>query len=299
MVIPEAGYLCGFHYPKYVNKGKEAMQVIYNLNLASAKAIALCHEICDAKIGNILTLTPAYPATDSKEDQETSKIVDAFYNRSFLEPAVHGVFPQEMIDIMKENDVLWDQNEEELEIIKNNTIDFLGVNYYHPKRVKTRTTPLDCDYWSPEQYYEEYDMPGKRVNPYRGWEIYPKAIYDIAKNVQENYNNIPWFISENGMGVEGEERYINEEGKIEDDYRIDFYEEHLQLLAKAMEEGSNCFGYHAWTGIDCWSWNNAYKNRYGFIALDLETQKRTVKKSGEWLKKVTEEHGYIAKDSYQ
>lgn len=86
MVIPEAGYLCGFHYPKYVNKGKEAMQVIYNLNLASAKAIALCHEICDAKIGNILNLTPAYPATDSKEDQETSKIVDAFYNRSFLEP---------------------------------------------------------------------------------------------------------------------------------------------------------------------------------------------------------------------
>ena len=36
-----------------------------------------------------------------------------------------------------------------------------------------------------------------------------------------------------------------------------------------------------------------------FIALDLETQKRTVKKSGEWLRKVTEEHGYIAKDSYQ
>lgn len=75
-------------------------------------------------------------------------------------------------------------------------------------------------------------------------------------------------------GFEGEERYIN-------------------------EEGSNCFGYHAWTGIDCWSWNNAYKNRYGFITLDLETQKRTVKKSGEWLRKVTEEHGYIAKDSYQ
>ena len=200
---------------------------------------------------------------------------------------------------MKENDVLWDQTEEELEIIKKNIIDFLGVNYYHPKRVKTRTTPLDCDHWTPEQYYEEYDMPGKRVNPYRGWEIYPKAIYDIAKNVQENYGNIPWYISENGMGVEGEERYINEEGKIEDDYRIDFYEEHLQLLAKAIEEGSNCFGYHAWTGIDCWSWNNAYKNRYGFIALNLETQKRTVKKSGEWLKKVTKEHGYIAKDSYQ
>ncbi len=299
MVIPEAGYLCGFHYPNYENKGKEAMQVIYNLNLASAKAIQSFHQMCGGKIGNILNLTPAYPATESKEDQETSEIVDAFYNRSFLEPAVHGVFPEKMISIMKENNVLWDQTEEELEIIKNNTIDFLGVNYYHPKRVQTRKHPLEADTWSPEQYYEEYDMPGKRINPHRGWEIYPKAIYDIARSVQENYDNIPWFISENGMGVEGEEQYINEKGKIEDDYRIDFYEEHLIELKKAMDEGSNCFGYHAWTGIDCWSWNNAYKNRYGFIALDLETQKRTIKKSGEWLKKLTVENGFIAKDNYQ
>ena len=101
------------------------------------------------------------------------------------------------------------------------------------------------------------------------------------------------------MGVEGEERYINEEGKIEDDYRIDFYEEHLQLLAKAMEEGSNCFGYHAWTGIDCWSLILIRFLTGRHCPIDLETQKRTVKKSGEWLKKVTEEHGYIAKDSYQ
>lgn len=299
MVIPEAGYLCGFHYPKYVNKGKEAMQVIYNLNLASASAIKVFHEMCEGKIGNILNLTPAYPATDSDEDQKTSKIVDAFYNRSFLEPAVHGVFPEEMMQIMREHNVFWNQTEEELEIIRHNTVDFLGVNYYHPKRVQTRKTPIDAECWTPEQYYEEYDMPGKRVNPYRGWEIYPKAMYDIAKNVQENYGNIPWYISENGMGVEGEERYINKDGKIEDDYRIDFYEEHLVELKKAIDEGSNCFGFHAWTGIDCWSWNNAYKNRYGFIALDLKTQKRTVKKSGEWLKKITAEHGFTPKESYQ
>ena len=46
-------------------------------------------------------------------------------------------------------------------------------------------------------------MPGRRMNPYRGWEIYPKAIYDVAINVRDNYGNIPWYISENGMGVEG------------------------------------------------------------------------------------------------
>ena len=51
-----------------------------------------------------------------------------------------------------------------------------------------------------------FDLPIELFQKYGGWEIYPKAIYDIAKNVQENYNNIPWFISENGMGVDGEER---------------------------------------------------------------------------------------------
>ena len=292
MVIPEAGYLCGFHYPKLVNKGKEAVQIIYNINLASARAIELYHKMCNGKIGIVLNLTPTYPRSQSLEDLITSKTVDAFYNRSFLDPAVHGEFPKEVIDLLTENDVLWESTSEELKTIHDNTIDFLGVNYYHPKRVKVRETKLECNQWTPEQYYEEYDMPGKRMNPYRGWEIYPEAIYDISMNIKNNYNNIPWFISENGMGVEGEEKYRDENGKINDDYRIDFYKEHLFQLARGIKEGSNCFGYHTWTAIDCWSWNNAYKNRYGFIALDLETQKRTVKKSGEWYKTVSENHGF-------
>ena len=79
------------------------------------------------------------------------------------------------------------------------------------------------------------------MNPYRGWEIYPKGIYDIAMNIKENYNNIEWMITENGMGVEGEERFIVD-GVIEDDYRIDFYKDHLIWLNKAIEENSNCIG---------------------------------------------------------
>ena len=47
-----------------------------------------------------------------------------------------------------------------------------------------------------------------------------------------------------------------------------------------------------WTFIDCWSWSNAYKNRYGLIALDLETQKRTIKKSGRWFKEVADNNGF-------
>ena len=112
--------------------------------------------------------------------------------------------------------------------------------------------------------------------------------------VKNEFGNIKWFISENGMGVQNEERFINKDGMIEDDYRIEFIKEHLEWLHKAMEEGSNCQGYHLWTFVDNWSWTNAYKNRYGYVSLDLKTRNRTIKKSGYWIKKVIEENGFEA-----
>lgn len=128
-------------------------------------------------------------------------------------------------------------------------------------------------------FFDAYEWPERRMNPYRGWEIYEKGIYDIAINVRDNYNNIPWFISENGMGVQDEERFIDETGMIRDDYRIDFIKEHLKWLHKGMQEGSNCFGYHLWTFMDNWSWCNAYKNRYGLFRVDInDNYKRTIKK---------------------
>lgn len=297
IVVVEGQYLYQFHYPKLVD-GKKAMQVLYNLNLASAKAIKAFRDggygKDNGKIGIVLNLTPAYPRDkNNEEDLKVSKIADDFFNNSFLDPSVKGEFPKNLVKLLKEEKVIWESTEEELEIIKNNTIDFLGVNYYQPRRVKAKESEIDSSRgWMPDKYFDNYEMPGRRMNPYRGWEIYPEAMYDIAINIRDNYNNIPWYISENGMGVEGEEKYINSEGYVEDDYRIDFIKEHLLNLHKGIEEGANCFGYHMWTPIDCWSWSNAYKNRYGFISVDLKTQKKTIKKSGKWIKEVAENNGF-------
>jgi 6-phospho-beta-glucosidase len=296
MVVVEGEYLYQFHYPKLVD-GKKAVQVMYNLNLASAKVIEAFRAMgCNkdgGQIGIVLNLTPAYARSNSEEDMKASKIADSYFNTSFLDPAVKGYFPEILVEILEKDNVIWESTEEELEIIKNNTIDFLGVNYYQPRRVKAKESEFDnSNGWMPDKYFDNYEMPGRRMNPYRGWEIYPQCMYDIGINIRDNYNNIPWYISENGMGVEGEEKYINAEGTIEDDYRIDFYKEHLAYLHKGISEGSNCFGYHTWTPIDCWSWANAYKNRYGFIAVDLATQKKTIKKSGRWIKEVAENNGF-------
>ena len=130
------------------------------------------------------------------------------------------------------------------------------------------------------------------MNPYRGWEIYEKGIYDLCMDIKNNYGNIESFISENGMGVANEERFMDENGQVIDDYRIEFIQDHLAYLWKAIQDGCNIKGYHLWTFIDCWSWINAYKNRYGLVSLDLATQKRTIKKSGLFYKELSKQNGF-------
>ena len=116
MVIPEAGYLYGVHFQKHVAKGKECVQVIFNINLASAKAIEIYHSMnFGGEIGIILNLTPAYPRSESKEDLEAAHFADDFFGRSFLDPAVFGTFPETLVHTLKEDGVLWDATKEELE----------------------------------------------------------------------------------------------------------------------------------------------------------------------------------------
>lgn len=293
-IVPvEGGYLYDFHYPNVVD-GKRAAQVAYNTMVAHAKAVAAFREcnMKDGKIGIILNLTPSYPRSQHPADLKASRIADLFFNRSFLDPAVLGEYPEELIQILQEYDQLPITENGDKELLKAGKVDILGVNYYQPRRVKAKDhLPNTEGPFMPEWFFDLYEMPGRKMNPYRGWEIYEKGIYDIMINLKENYGNIESFISENGMGVQNEERFA-ENGEIQDDYRIDFIREHLKWLHKAIEEGCNAKGYHLWTFMDNWSWMNAYKNRYGFISVDLHTQKRTLKKSAYWIKEVSENNGF-------
>lgn len=294
-IVPvEGGYLYDFHYPNKVDF-KEAVQVGFHTMLSSARAIQAYREMeQDGKIGIILNLTPSYPRSSHPADVKAGEIADAFFNRSFLDPSVKGEFPKELVDILKHEGFMPDYNAEDLDIIKKNTVDLLGVNYYQPRRVKAKEHLPNPDApFLPDRYFDPYVMPGRKMNPHRGWEIYEKGVYDILINLKENYGNIECFISENGMGVEGEERFRDEQGIIQDDYRIEFIKEHLKWIHRAIQEGSNVKGYHLWTFMDNWSWTNAYKNRYGFVSVNLEKDgERTVKKSGKWFKKVAEQSGF-------
>lgn len=292
LVHIECGYYGDAHWPM-VRDFKRALQVGYHTLLAHAKAVGEYRnsKFNDGEICIILNLSPVYAKSESAEDQEAKKWADLLYIRSFLDVSVYGSFPEELVTLLRESDLLPLTQENDKDIFCRNTVDFLGCNYYQPLRVQAPnevTHPVS----ESRHLFIGYDWPDKRINPHRGWEIYPEGLYDIAMRLKDSYKDIPWFVSENGMGVSNEERFMNN-GIIEDHYRVEFVEDHLKELHRAIKDGSPCFGYHMWTFSDCWSWLNAYKNRYGYYRVNLENNfERIPKLSSFWMAKVIEQNGF-------
>lgn len=293
VIIPETGYLYQRHYPA-VCDARRAAQVGYHVQLASSRAVAeFRNSGCSGKIGIIINLTPTYCEDEQKEgDRKAARTLDLIFNRSFLDPSVKGIYPEELTALLKDEGIMPEVGKEDGQLIWENRVDYLGVNYYHPRRARARRSAYEGPLM-PEKYYEPYEMKGQKMNRSRGWEIYEPAVYDIAVNLRDHYGNIPWYMSENGMGIQDEERFLNQDGVVEDGYRIEFIKEHLKYLHKAIGEGCRCFGYHVWAPFDCWSWVNAYKNRYGLLRVDIDNGCRiSMKKSGVWFKQLSEQNGF-------
>lgn len=302
IVIQTRIYLDALRYP-YEQNTQKWMQWNHHKVLATAKAVQLFKEMglkekTGAKIGVILNPEVTYARSSAPHDQEAARMYDLFFNRVFLDPSIKGEYPQELFDLMSKHDITFEYSKEELQIIKDNTVEYVGLNLYYPHRIQARTTAWnEAMPFHPEYYYAKFDLPGKKMNPYRGWEIYPKIMFDMAMRMKNEYGNIEWFIAENGMGVENEYRFKNEEGIIQDDYRIDFIAEHLKWLIKAVEEGANCTGYMLWAFSDNVSPMNAFKNRYGLVEIDLENNRnRNLKKSAYWYKQIIENKSFLAED---
>ncbi len=291
-IVPvEAQYWYDFHYPNLIDF-KGGIIAMWNILVAHHKAVKVFRGFkLKSQIGIILNITPAIPRSEKNEhDVNASEIANMFQWKALLDTVAKGEFPWTFIEMLDKKK-LWPTNvvkNGDRELFKSEKIDFLGINYYNPLRVKSLDYVPNWDgVVTPHtHFYNQYEMPGRRMNPYRGWEIYPKSVYNMLMTIKKDYGNIPSYISENGMGVEGEEKYRDKNGMINDHYRIDFINEHLYWINRAISEGANCFGYHMWTYIDNWSWMNAYKNRYGFVELDLKTNERKEKKSASWIREV-------------
>lgn len=292
IVEPDQRYRHGVWFP-FIKNAQKGINVQYNISLAHSLAVNEFYKAKeqgyireDAKIGLINCFAPPYTKENpTPEDLEALRIEDGINNRWWLDLVTEGHLPQDVLETLKQYNMLPEMRPGDEEIFKLGKVDWLGFNYYHPSRIQAPKEKYDEN--GHIKFSDPYVWPEAKMNIYRGWEIYPKGIYDFGMKMKKEYPNLKFFVSENGMGVEHEHRFRNEAGEIQDDYRIEFIKEHLEWIAKAIEDGAQCLGYHYWGVIDNWSWNNAFKNRYGLVEVDLMNDyQRKLKKSAHWIQNV-------------
>ena len=101
-------------------------------------------------------------------------------------------------------------------------------------------------------------------------------------------------VVENGLGAID---IVEEDGSINDDYRINYLRAHIEQMKEAIDDGVELWGYTPWGCIDLVSAGTGeMKKRYGFIYVDKNndgtgTLNRTRKKSFYWYKKVIASNG--------
>ncbi|MCI9147465.1 MAG: glycoside hydrolase family 1 protein [Hungatella sp.] len=270
-----------------------ASNAVYYMAVAHGKVVEQFRKgAFKGRIGSVLNHGCIYPRSQNAGDVKAAGDLAAVTQYCFEDPLLLGKINSTWLQLARDNGAHIDILDEDLKCIEENRICLLGLNIYSPTRVKCREylrnpdAPVTMDSFS-----EPYVMHGRQMNNDRGWEIYPKCMYDALMLMKDRYGNPEMRITENGMGIQNESRFRDDKGQIQDDYRIDYVKRHLIYAHKAIEDGANLVGYNMWSFVDLWSPSNQFKNCYGFYEYNLKTKEARRKKSADWFEQVTKENG--------
>lgn len=269
---------------------QEIYQGLHHQFVASALAVKKCHEIIpDAKIGCMLARMQTYPETCNPDDVIEQMKTDQM-NLFFTDVQARGYYPSYMGRYFREHNIQIKMEPEDEAILRENTVDYISFSYYmslvaSSKQNKEKTSG---------------NLFGGVKNPYLessdwGWQIDPKGLR-YTLNVMYDRYQLPLFIVENGLGALDK---VEEDGSIQDDYRIDYIRKHIEQMKEAVEDGVDLMGYTSWGPIDIISASTSeMSKRYGFIYVDQDdegngTLNRSKKKSFDWYKKVIESNGEV------
>lgn len=282
----------GIWTPKEKLSKQDLYQAMHHELVASALAVKVGHEINpEFKIGCMILGVPNYPLTPMPSDVLKTLEQDR-ENLFFADIHVRGEYPKYMNRYFKENNIEIKFEEGDSEVLEN-TVDFISFSYYMSS----------CATADPEKNKSgEGNIISGVPNPYLkssdwGWQIDPEGLRYILNFYYDRYQK-PLFIVENGLGAVDE--LITEENgnkTVNDDYRINYLNDHLVQVAEAIEDGVELMGYTTWGCIDLVSASTAeLKKRYGFIYVDRNddgtgTLERYKKKSFNWYKEVIETNG--------
>lgn len=280
----------GFAIQKEEDKYQPTFQAYHHQFVASSIAVKLCHEMMpDAQIGCMVLYAPVYAYDCNPENVMYALQEQQLFNYFCADVQVRGEYPAFIKRYFKEHNIELEIEEGDLELIQENTVDYIGFSYYMSRTEKKVKTA--------EEAAQGNILSGVR-NPFLkasdwGWEIDPMGLRISLNELYDRYR-IPLFVVENGLGAIDT---VEEDGTINDDYRIDYLRDHIKAMREAIEDGVELMGYTSWGCIDLVSMSTGeFSKRYGFIYVDKHddgsgTLERKKKKSFFWYKNVIATNG--------
>lgn len=261
-----------------------------NILLASALAVKAAHEIDpDAKVGNMIGYAPCYayschPADVLKQRQSQVNL------NFFADVQAKGAYPKTKLKAYERQGIQLELTEEDKKTLKEGTVDYITFSYYMSTCCASEdsgiaTTAGNMTFGVKNPHLKSNDW---------GWQIDPVGLRVSLVELYSRYE-LPLMVVENGLGAIDE---ISEDGKIHDEYRIQYFREHIDAMKKAIDEdGVDLIGYTPWGCIDLVSASTGeMAKRYGFIYVNKQDDgsgdnSRMKKDSFDWYKKVIETNG--------
>lgn len=280
----------GIKFKDGENKKQVCYQAAHHQFIASAKAVKLGHEINpNFKIGCMLLYPLAYPETCNPKDvQAVNEMMNKHY--FFTDVQIRGYYPNNMKRYFERNNIKIEMEAGDEEILRNGKVDYIAFSYYMTLVISSK--PI-------KDASTAGNMLGGIKNPYLeasdwGWQIDPEGFRISLNNLYYRYQ-VPLFCVENGLGAVDK---VEEDGSINDNYRIEYLRKHIDEMKKAVTiDGVDLMGYTTWGCIDLISASTGeMKKRYGFIYVDKDndgngTLARYRKKSFYWYKNVIATNG--------
>jgi beta-glucosidase len=255
----------------------EALTVGHHLLLSHGRAVPVLRSNSPgAAVGIAIDCRPSTPATSRPEDVAAQRHFDGFRNRWFFDPVFGKGYPADMKAAYRSQghfagtEPPFVQPGDMADIAV--PIDFLGLNYYTSLAVRaggeqTEDTGVPAGAPAPEGYTE------------MGWPITPAALTAFLVRIQKEYAPAAVVISENGASYsDGPDAG----GVVADDRRIRYLSRHIKAMADAMAAGVPVTGYLVWSLLDNLEWTSGYRQRFGLVWVDHDTQERIPKNSYFW-----------------
>lgn len=177
----------------------------------------------------------------------------------------------------------------DLDILSDNTLDFLAVSYYNSNVVEAGKNGMAIG--------DALQNPYLAATPW-GWTINETGLLDHCLKYWDRYG-VPIMVAENGIG---EIETLGADQTVHDSYRIDYMRRHMLALEEALRQGVDVFAYCCWSPLDMVSSGTSeMKKRYGLVYVDQDeygrgTHGRYPKDSYAWYREAIASNGRMLRD---